>query len=315
MRKILHVLTNILAAVLISVGIAWAAGAATLVGQVNGGVTEKLSPDGKFKVSLDPVPVKPDAAPLKAELKMLRGIYGDYKFQAGAASGGTFNILQYDAFARPHRGGADFSVLYDDGVAAPRTDYDWIQIAYPTNWGSHDSEPFVDSLVFASPFYSNYDPSRLATNRTPTDQIGPAIWKDGTNYPQQNIQNPAGGGKVPAGDLLLADEPYCSYTCLKDDIASSIIFDTFLTVFTAPEFNKRGRLIKKGSVTIEDGFTWGVMIEAVVCEKAPLRGDTSCHRPIPEPPALALLVPALVLLGWVTRSGRSGSLPRGHAGV
>ncbi|MGH7152856.1 MAG: hypothetical protein ACREF3_02920, partial [Acetobacteraceae bacterium] len=140
--------------------------------------------------------------------------------------------------------------------------------------------------------------------KTPTTFFGPAIWLDGKNYPQQNIQNQAGGGKVPAGDLLLVDEPFCTYTCLKDDMASSIVFDTFLTVFTAPEFNKKGKMIKKGSVTIDDGFTWGVMIEAVPCKKDPVRdGDATCHQPVPEPPTIALFLPALAMIGWASRCG------------
>src|SRR6185437_8368854 len=110
-----------------------------------------------------------------------------WTFGAGPAGTGTFNILQYDAFALSTLGGADFSALYDDGLPAKRTDYDWVQIAYPTNWGSHDSKPFVDSTVFASPFYDAYTPSNLPTGKTPGDSLpkSGAIWLDGKNYPQQ----------------------------------------------------------------------------------------------------------------------------------
>jgi hypothetical protein len=150
-----------------------------------------------------------------ADLQLLKMEYPKWTFTTTAAGTGTFNVLQYDPFALTTLGGADFTVLYDDQVATARTDYDWVQIAHPQNWGSRDSKDFVDSRFSNFPFHSNYIPSSLPTLMTPTSFFGPGIWlnKDG-KHPQQKIQNPAGGGDVPAGDLLFVDEPFCSYSCV-----------------------------------------------------------------------------------------------------
>src|SRR5207245_1890827 len=103
----------------------------------------------------------------------------------------------------------NFSVLYDDGIAAPRVDLSWVQIAHPHNWGTFDSTPFVDNKSSNFPFYDSYTPISLPTGLTPTSFFGPAIWLDSAHYPQQHIQNPAGGGKVPAGDVIFVDNPLC----------------------------------------------------------------------------------------------------------
>src|SRR5262249_20131132 len=110
----------------------------------------------------------------------------------------------------------------------------------------------------------------LPNLKTPTSFFGPSIWLDTTNYPQQKIQNPAGGGKIPAGDLIFQDEPFVTYNQVPKD-GSSINFDLYLVTFT---WNGQGGRDAGGTVTILDGMQWGVQINAV-----------------PEPSALALAGP------------------------
>jgi hypothetical protein len=239
--------------------------AAVLAGNIAGGAPV-LSPDGMFKVSLEPASVTSDVFPFLSELMLAQDKYGAlYDInRSQMAAPGTFNVLQYQPFALRAGGGADLTVLYDDGVAAPRTDYNWVQFAHTTNWS--DTKTTVDSLRSGSPFYGPLTPSHLPDALTGNISLkaqSPAIWNDATKYPSQHVQNPAGGPNNPAGDLFLVDEPYCSYTCLKGDTASSIMLDAFIVTFTAPKFGKNGKLTQKGTVTINDGFDYGVKMEKV----------------------------------------------------
>ncbi len=242
-------------------------GQAAIIDGAKEGTGPVRSPDGKFVVSVTPRPVTHLDTIAPADLQLLKTEYPKWTFTTTAAGTGTFNVLQYDPFALTTLGGADFTVLYDDQVATARTDYDWVQIAHPQNWGSRDSKDFVDSKFSNFPFYSNYIPSSLPTLMTPTSFFGPGIWlnKDG-KHPQQEIQNPAGGGDVPAGDLLFVDEPFCSYSCVPPGGFSAIDFDLFLVTFTWNNMLGAGAA---GTVTILDGMDWGVRIDpAPVSEPA-----------------------------------------------
>ena len=252
--------------------------ATTLTGAVNGGVLQASAdcPQGRCTSTLTVVPVAHLDDPTAAELTLLRNTYGNWTFADSAAASGTFNILQYDAFATPSRGGADFSVLYDDGQAQPRTNYSWVQIAYPHNWGSKGSQDFIDSSFTNFPFYSNYTPISLPTLVTPGTFFGNAIWLS-RDFPQSRIQNPAAAGRLPAGDLLFVDEPFCLWSCIPPGDFSSITFDLYLASFT---WNNLDGANAGGTVDIHDGMRWGVRLD------------------VPEPPTLVLLivVAAVVLL-------------------
>ena len=257
MRAIRFLLAGPACAILIAAG---QVHAASITG-VTTGEGPATSPDKKFVVSLSPDRVKPQDGPTQDELTLLKSEYPKWDFKtSSSAAPGTFNILEYTAFALNTLGGAEFSVLYDDGVDPARTDYDWIQIAHPHNWGSADSKDKVDATFSNFPFYANYTPIRLADLMTPTSFFGPSIWLDGKNYPQQKIQNPGGGGKVPKGDLLFEDEPFCSYTCTEKDGTASDVFDLFLVTFT---WNGKGGDDAGGTVTLYDGIKWGVEITPV----------------------------------------------------
>lgn len=243
------------------------ADAAQLTGNIAGG-PPVLSPDGMYKVSLDPASVTADGFPAPNELTLAQHGYSNfYNINATLMQApGTFNVLQYQPFALNAGGGADLTVLYDDGVAAARTDYNWVQFAHTTNWGSAGTGASVDSLVAASPFYGPLSPNHLPDALTGNIKLkvaSPAIWNDSAKYPSQHVQNPAGGPNNPAGDLFLVDEPYCTYSCVKDATASSIKLDAFIVTFTAPTFGKHGKVTQKGTVDIEDGFDYGVKIEKV----------------------------------------------------
>lgn len=242
--------------------------ATALTGLVNGGVLSTLSPDGEFKTALSVTPVKRIADPSVEELTLLRRLYTKWQFVDGKDATGTFNVLQYDAFGLNQRGGAEFSVLYDDGVATSRADYSWIQLGYPKNWGAYDDTAFSDAYYSYFPFYANYSPKNLPNPdfKTPTSFWWEnAIWLD-ANYPQQRLQNPAGDGKppgqrkLPAGDLLFVDEPLCTYTCVLGDDTSGLLFDLFLVSFT---WNGLDGSTAAGTVTIHDGLRWGVEIYRV----------------------------------------------------
>jgi hypothetical protein len=108
------------------------------------------------------------------------------------------------------------------------------------------------------PFYSDYDPDDISTGLTPTSFYSGsgAIWLDSANYPQQNLQNPAGGGKVPTGgNLLMVDEPYATYP--NPGQTSSDTFDLYLVNFT---WNGKGGDAAGGTVTFLDGMQWGLYI-------------------------------------------------------
>ena len=227
-----------------------------------------LNADRTIRVSVLPIPAKHLDSATVEELKLLGNTYKNWTFNnAAQASTGTFNILQYDPFAGNTLGGAEFSVLYDDGIAQPRTDYDWIQIAYPHNWGQFDSKTNIDSTFNNFPFYSNYTPISLPTLMSPSSFFGPAIWLTSKDYPQQKIQNPAGGSKVPAGDLLFVDEPTCPYSALKPNDYCADDFHLYLATFT---WNQKGGAAAGGTVTLYDGINWGVRMDAAVPEPAAL---------------------------------------------
>lgn len=295
---------TVLLACLISLVPVLTARATLLIGDTEGTPDSALSPDKKFEVSLTTIPVSNLTGPTDAEQRLLtRNGYKNWNFRYGGPPGtGTFNVLQYGAFALNTLGGANFTVLYDDEVAAPRTNYNWVQFAYPTRWGRFDSRPNVDSSPpnnKNSPFYDS-----LTTQNLPTATTGRisfyvnsgAIWRDTSNYPTQNIQNPAGGGKVPAGDLLLVDQPVCSYTCLMGGMPSMITFDTYLVTFA------------RGTVTFLDGFSWGVQIACAPPQPGLAPCDhCQCGARIPEPPSILLFLSCLglIALRWSTvRDGR-----------
>jgi hypothetical protein len=272
---------------------AQAGSSATLTGAVNGGTRVAISPDRQHRAWLTALPVQHLASPNDDEMAWLRQAYGTWTFARGAAATGSFNILQYAAFATSARGGADFAVLYEDGVAAARTDYNWVQIGYPTRWGDKDSMPFIDSIFSNSPFYGDLSPIHLPTALTPTGPFfGSSIWLS-ADYPQSHIQNPVAAGRLPAGDLILQDEPWCRWTCLKGGESSSISFNTYLVSFT---WNGRGGREMGGDVVLHDGFHWGVAI--------------------PAPASLSLLAFGCLALG-LARGGTPGaaavewSVPRG----
>jgi hypothetical protein len=212
-----------------------------------------------YIVSLDPVPATHINTMGGAALDLLKNSYQNWTFtNTGQQAPGTFDVLQYEPFALATFGGADFSVLYSDGKNDKPTNLDWIQIAYAHNWGKPGDETTVDSRVAGSPFYSDYTVANLPGEATPRSTNpryrGPDIWKNTTDYPQQHIQNPAGGGKVPVGgNLLFVDEPKCPYSCVPKNDFSSLVLDLYLVSFTS---NGSGG----GTVNIYDGIEWGVEI-------------------------------------------------------
>src|SRR5947207_6175247 len=87
-----------------------------------------------YIVSLDPVPVSHINTMGGVALKLLQDSYKNWTFtNTGQQAPGTFDVLQYEPFAMPTFGGADFSVLYSDGKNDKPTNLDWIQIAYAHN--------------------------------------------------------------------------------------------------------------------------------------------------------------------------------------
>ena len=73
-----------------------------------------------------------------------------------------------------------------------------------------------------------------------------AIWNQGPpSYPQQHIQNPAGGGNVPGGDLLFYDEPKTALAAADIDGSAWASFALYLV-------NVDGSGLER--VTWADGF-------------------------------------------------------------
>lgn len=263
--------------------------AAVIVG-AKAGSDPALSPDKKYLASLVPRPVGALEKATDDELKLLAKVFPKWTFAAAAAAApGTFNILQYSAYAAATTAGANFSVLYDDAKAEARTDLSWIQVAYPTAWGAFGNDPFVDSAFNNFPFYANYTPISLPNLLTPaTFPAGTgSVWlNQGGKYPQQRIQNPTGGGDVPAGDLIFVDTPSIPYSLLGPGGTSSIGFHLYLASFT---WNGMGGADAGGAVTLYDGMGWGVRVATT-----------------PEPPGWALLgVGALALLAASRRGARA----------
>ena len=145
----------------------------------------------------------------------------------------------------------------------------------------------------AFPFY--YAPSKIGTLKISSfasaGQTG-SIWEDKINYPDEAIQNPAGGGKVPAGDLLFNDQPACNLTCADADGKAYAYFDLFLVQFTW-----NGQLDKQaaGTATLLDGIRWGVEIT-----KDPQQPDNPGS--IPEPSTYLLIGSGLIVVARLRAS-------------
>jgi PEP-CTERM motif len=246
--------------------------AATISGAKDGNPPTSLTLD-PYTVSLTPVPVQhistgdPNMDALyTSDLKVMNDAFSNFKSSKGTADApGTFDILQYQPFIvgtdAGNVGGANFSVLYDDGVAQPDTSYEWVQIAHYHNWGTDGTGTKVDGPPKTRfPFYYRLPPlgnlkvSGFNDLGVSTD----SIWSDPTNYPDQKIQNPAGGGKIPkGGDLLFVDQPYCLLTCADADNIAYAYFDLFLVKET---WNGKAGADAGGTVTVLDGIRWGVEI-------------------------------------------------------
>jgi hypothetical protein len=270
----------------------------------------KVVTQGKYTVSLKPTPVEHLTGPTDADLALLNAREGrrpgrnkrnagTWTFEKGqAAAPGTFEVLQYAAFIDGDVGGADFVVLYNDGLEAVRTKYNWVQIARPDDWGRFGSTTSVDATFNNYPFYGELTPPNLPGLLTPNAPGNPrnpgSIFKDAVNFPQQKLQNPAGGGKIKAGDLLFNDEPFCSLSCSHKDGHAEDIFDLFLAEF---EWNNREANKAGGTVTLYDGIRWGVQI---TCDDDPddgAPGGVECAS-APEPSTAALLIGGLVVLSF-----------------
>ena len=236
--------------------------AATILGDVNG-----ISPASHppYTVSLNPSPtthvssgvLNGPAPPIFLDtpsdpiswLMRLQTLNPNWGISLGDDAPGTFNVLQYQSFAKNTLGGADFSVLYDDAAPAPRTDYSWLQIGYPQSWGTYGSSDFVDSTYSNFPMYGNDTPISLPGLMVPGSFYGPAMWLKAP-YAGTKLQNPPATGTMPAGDMLFVDEPYCSYTCTDVTGSASIAFDLFLISYT---WNGLGSNSAGGTIVIQIG--------------------------------------------------------------
>jgi hypothetical protein len=264
-----------------------------IIGAKDGAAPVK-DPDGNFTVSVTPRPVSYLSGPPQEDLQVLKDRNGDnWTFSTGKAPDGTFNILQYSPYAQTDEGGAEFSVLFDNKKGDKPTNYDWVQIARPHNWFGNPSEDkiHVDAMFSNFPFYSNYTPDEFPDLKTPSPPFRDrsAIWNDEKNYPQQTIQNPAGGGKLPAGTLLMVDEPFRPGLpdFLKGKDYAEDVFDLLLVNFT---WNGKLGDEAGGTVTILDGMRWGVRIS-----------------PTPEPSSFLIASLALAIglgYGWRVRGNR-----------
>jgi hypothetical protein len=238
------------------------AGAQTLgVGGATAG-TPALK-NGPYTVSLTK-PITALAAPTAPELTLMGTTFGapkaNWTFAAAPALPGSFDVLQYSNFALSTRGGANITVEYISG-AEKAPDLCWINIDTSSNWGKgrRANGVFSDSASPYYPFYGLITPENLPDLKTfPGRYVGDgSIWDDDTDYPEQNLQNPEGGGKVPAGDLLFLDEPSVPYSYATLNKPASINFDTYLVSFT---YNGMTGTNAGGTVTIYGGFSWGVQI-------------------------------------------------------
>jgi hypothetical protein len=270
--------------------------AATITGAKDGGPPVKQDP---YTVSLTPRPVEHISASnlysdgFYGDLNLLRGKYNDstnWLFSSSFQDApGTFDVLQYDPWIAQNYGGANFNVLYDDDDPTPHTNYDWIQIAHFHNWGSDGSGDKVDTPFSDSPFYGSFTPKRLPSLKTSDFPSGIGtgdIWLNQTDYPTQKIQNPTGGGKIPAGDLIFTDQPYCPLSCSDTDGTAYAYFDLFLVNFT---WNGKVGSEEGGTVSIMDGMRWGVEIT-----KDPTK-PTDPGK-IPEPSTWVMITSGTILL-------------------
>lgn len=229
------------------------------------GKAQAKSPDNKYRAQLDFKDVLPLAAPTADELLTLGKAYNKpngpkWTFSKGAAAPGKFRVLEHQAFATNDTFGANLSVVYDDGAAAARKDYSWIQLITGDNWSKNGKYTKNDSRFSNTPFYSNYTPEDLPTLLTPLGfRNTNAIWNNSTDYPEQRIQNPAGGGKAPAGDLLFVDEPLINDATFADFKSGygHISFHLYLVSFT---WNDKAGNGAKGEITVHDGMSWGVTV-------------------------------------------------------
>lgn len=276
--------------------------ASTIIGQTTG--TPPCIPGGLYTVCLTPPTVEhlsSSSNNVYGDLSTLRNRYNDsteWQFAPGGPdSSGTFNVLQYSPFIADGEGGANFSVVYDDGVAAPADNYEWIQIAFFHNWGDVPDGTAVDTKRNFTPFYGDFTPWLLP--KITTDDLTPfitdsgAIWQQGSpDYPATKFQDPVAQGKVPGGDLLFVDQPVCPLSCADKDGTAYVYFDLFLVNYT---WNGQMGAKAGGQVDILDGLRWGVEIS-----KAPATFDNPGNTP--EPASCATIGSGLIFfLGWYFR--------------
>lgn len=240
--------------------------AATITGATAGGDPVSW---GNYTVSVKPRPVEHIST---GDMSLHYNYYFDYLMVAagfpdwivsiGSDAAGIFDVLQYDPFITDYKGGkvggANYTALYNDGDPNPRSDYMWVSIAHRHNWGRFGSGVGVDPANDPPWWPGYYNADELDHGHTSPGLAGSGeIWLDAANYPQQNFRNPAGGGKVPAGDLLFNDQPYCSLTCADLDGYAEDIFDTYLVSYT---WNGRAGADARGTIVFHDGMEWGVRI-------------------------------------------------------
>lgn len=185
-----------------------------------------------------------------------------WAFHEGTVRKGTFTILQYEPFSAGGVRGTDITVLYDDGISTPWTQYSWIQLVFTTDHVTRKSSAKVDNIYSNFPFYANYTPIGFKKGLFTNDYFqGPSIWWDKNGmYPTQSIQNPTGRdgatgvlvNKTLVGDLLFTDEPY-----RESKHSASVDFYLLLVKFT---WNGKDLAAAGGQVWICDGIHWGYRI-------------------------------------------------------
>ncbi len=279
---------------------------ATITGAKVGGPPVKKPP---YTVSVTPPVVEhipSDSSILYDDLGILRSEYDantEWLFSPfGSDAPGTFNVLQYNPWIVGDRGGGNFSALYDDGSGTVRTDYSWVSIERYHNWGPErsGSGERVDNKSSNMPFYANYIPSKLPNLTTSKGKAGSGeVWLNKTDYPEQKIQNPTGGGKVPPGDLIFSDQPFCPLSCADADRHAYAYFDTFLVQFTWNGlFGKQAG----GQVDLLDGMRWGVEIT-----KDPDLPIDPGKTPEPSTAMIMSVGLAFLVVGTLRRRTRSAS--------